>query len=58
MVFLKLFKICMFKDINLAEKYTNLAENLKNIEFCRTCRTHFLQLWPGTEVSRPVEGDL
>ena len=27
-VFLKLFLICMFKDANLAEKLTNLAENL------------------------------
>ena len=29
MTFLKLFLICTFKDPNLAEKFTNLAENLK-----------------------------
>ena len=34
----------MFKDKNLAENWTNLAENLKKIEFCRTRRTRFLQL--------------
>ena len=28
MIFLKLFLICTFKDQNLAENLTNLAENL------------------------------
>ena len=28
MIFLKLFLTCTFKDINLAENLTNLAENL------------------------------
>ena len=44
MIFSKLSLICMFKDKSLAEKWTNLAENLKKIGFCRTRRTHFLQL--------------
>ena len=41
-VFLKLFLICMFKDRNLVENYTHLAEILKKIGFCRTNRTNFL----------------
>ena len=28
MIFLKLFLICTSKDLNLAEKWTNLAKNL------------------------------
>ena len=48
MVFFKLFQICMFKDINLAENWTNLAENLNKIEFCRTLRNCLLKLCIGT----------
>ena len=33
MIFSKLFQIIMLKDKNLAEKWTNLAENLKKSNF-------------------------
>ena len=44
MIFFKCFLICMFKEKQIEENWTNLAKNLKKIEFCRTCKTRFLQL--------------
>ena len=41
MTFLKLFLICMFKEPNLAEKRTNLAENL----FLKLNSTEFTELF-------------
>ena len=49
----QIFIICMFKDKNLAENWTNLAENLKKIKFCRTHRTRFLQLGFITDQTSP-----
>ena len=42
--------MCTFKDKEkkMAENWTNLAVNLKKVEFFRTRRTRFLQLWEGT----------
>ena len=49
-IFLKLFLICMFKDLNLLQNLTNLKENLKQkfnsaelMEFCflQVCWTVF-----------------
>ena len=46
MTFLKLFLICTFKDPNLAEKLTNLAENLKKVELHGVHGVCFFQVWP------------
>ena len=35
----------------MAENWTNLAEKLKKIEFCRTCRTRFFQRWRNNDRS-------
>ena len=54
MIVLKLFLICIFKDVNLAEKWTNLAGNqLKNL----LCGVHgvffFFKYWEYTEDNSP-----
>ena len=41
MTFLKVFLICTFKDPNLVEKLTNLAENLLKVELHRVHRVSF-----------------
>ena len=45
MILLKLFLICTFKDPNLAENLTNLAENLLKIELREVHGVCFFQVW-------------
>ena len=44
-IFSKLCLICMFKDQNLAENWTNLAENVKKVGPMGLGVGFFFQLW-------------
>ena len=51
MTFLKLFLICTFRDSNLAEKLTNLAENLFfKVELRGVLGVRFFQFWSNLSI--------